>query len=407
MTLGQLRMLSARFSRSSGGRGFFSFSKLVAFISVLLGSMALVLSLSVLGGFEESLHTLAYEFSSHIQLHPRAHRYISESDEQCSILKKEFPQIVAALPVIQFEALLYRKGLTEGIVLQSDLPESNGSLRQRRRFISGRAATSNTVRELCLGNKLARKLDCSVGDTVIVSLSGRSLEDINSVQTVAFSICGIYESGMTQYDDLYAYAPSASLVDILAKGPHVATSLELWISDPRQAEKLSRKIEERFDYAFQALSVEELHRGMFSWIELQKKPVPIVLGLISIVAVFNIVTTLLISIVEKSSSYAILMSIGLPKTKLLMMIAWQGCLIALLGSVCGCIIALLASVAQQEYHLIHLDGSIYFVDTLPIQISVSHYLLVLGLSIVLGFLATLIPGVIASRISPVRALRFK
>jgi lipoprotein-releasing system permease protein len=125
------------------------------------------------------------------------------------------------------------------------------------------------------------------------------------------------------------------------------------------------------------------------------------------VAVFNIITTLLITVVEKTHSIGILRSLGLSGRQVMAVFVFQGVSIALAGALAGAAIALAFSLLQINFDIVQLDGSIYFLNSLPIELSIFHYAGVIGLSVALALAATLIPSWVAVRVSPLRALRFK
>lgn len=179
------------------------------------------------------------------------------------------------------------------------------------------------------------------------------------------------------------------------------------MKDRRMVSGIAASIAEQLRYAVECTTVDDLHRGMFSWIEIQKKPIPLVIALISIVAVFNVVTTLLISIVEKTASYAILQTLGLSRNAIISLVCWQGLRLGFAGSSAGCLSAFGILYAQKVFGLVRLDGAIYFVDTVPVVLDISHSILVIVIASGISLIATLIPGLIASRFSPVASLRFR
>jgi lipoprotein-releasing system permease protein len=132
-----------------------------------------------------------------------------------------------------------------------------------------------------------------------------------------------------------------------------------------------------------------------------------VLGLISIVAVFNILTILLVTVVEKTKTIGILRTLGFRNRDIIYIFIFQGLKIGLIGTVLGSVIALIFSILQANFQLIRLPGEIYFIDALPIDINIVHYLIVIGTALTLSFLATLIPSFIAVRINTINALRFR
>jgi lipoprotein-releasing system permease protein len=140
---------------------------------------------------------------------------------------------------------------------------------------------------------------------------------------------------------------------------------------------------------------------------LQREPIPIVLGLIVIIAVLNITTTLLILIIEKINEIGILRALGLKQKEIVKIFVRLGLRIGIIGSFVGGAIALLLSILQKEFEIIRVNGEIYYLDVLPIEIIPAHYVIVISIAIVLSFLATLIPAMISARISPLEAIKFK
>jgi len=165
-----------------------------------------------------------------------------------------------------------------------------------------------------------------------------------------------------------------------------ANSLDIILYDINKAQQIAGKIEKSLGYPFYVYTVFDLHSSVFAWIELQKEPIPLVLGLISIVAVFNIITVLLITVVEKTYSIGILRALGMSRKN---------------------IIKIIAGLIQKSYKIVSLEGEMYFLDALPIKFELWHFAIVISTALLLSFFATLIPSFIAAKIQPVKALRFK
>ena len=131
------------------------------------------------------------------------------------------------------------------------------------------------------------------------------------------------------------------------------------------------------------------------------------LGLISIVAVLNIITTLLILVVEKTNTIGVLRSLGMRRIGILKIFVAQGMRLGLIGTGLGVLLALSFSLLQHHFGFIRLSGELYFLDRLPIDISLSYYVMVIAISLLLTFTATFLPAFVAVRISPLRAIRLK
>jgi lipoprotein-releasing system permease protein len=154
------------------------------------------------------------------------------------------------------------------------------------------------------------------------------------------------------------------------------------------------------------LTYKEVFQGVWGWIEMQRKPIPIILGLLSLVAVVSIVSSLLLTIVQKTRSIAILSTLGLSSRRIGFVVLLRACTSALLGVMIGGLITGAFVYGQATYHWIRLDSSLYYVSELPV-----HFDPVLAILIAIGIMAltvavSLVPMAIARRITPARALRF-
>ncbi|MCP5061810.1 MAG: FtsX-like permease family protein, partial [Ignavibacteriae bacterium] len=136
------------------------------------------------------------------------------------------------------------------------------------------------------------------------------------------------------------------------------------------------------------------------------QPIPIILALIIIVAIFNIVGALLMLIIQKTEAIGILKSMGASKFQIVQIFVFQGLYLSVIGIVAGNIFAFTLSWLQNTYKIISLPEQIYFLSSVPISINIETYILVSGLALLLCFLAALIPSYIAARIQPITAIKF-
>ena len=300
----------------------------------------------------------------------------------------------------------------EGVYIRGIYPENEITGLKNNIKEGSFSFPSDTAFNVILGRKLARKLGVKLGDSVLLTTLSEdaNLEDSTAIPTPVFeyfTVSGIYETGMTQYDDIYMYIPFKTASRIFQFPENSATSYDVVLNNVNDAPEALKRIENYVGYPFYGMTIFEIHGSMFAWIELQKQPIPVVLGLISIVAVFNVLTTLLISVVEKTHSIGVLRSLGMPSSGILKIFVVQGISIGLIGTLSGCALGFFFCWLQDTFHIIHLQGDIYFLDTLPVAFKAVHYIIVISTSLLLSFLATLVPAWIAVRISPVRALVFK
>ncbi len=403
-----IKYLSQRLSQSAKRQRFLNFSRMVALVSVVLGSIALLVSLAVLSGFDNALHEKAIRFTSHIKLFAYNREPLPDYQKTIENIKFKFPEIEAVAPVIEREGLIRSKTYIEGIVIRgikTDLDITH----QRNNIIAGQFDFSNdNAKEIIIGKRLAKKLNVSVGDSIIVyAMREERLGAMTYPDISRFKINGIYETGMAKYDDMVIYIPFGKAASIFRIPEGSTLAYDIMLKDVSMVKPVLKALEEELGYPYYGLTVFDIHGSMFAWIELQKEPIPIVLGLISIVAVFNILTILLVTVVEKTKTIGILRTLGLRNRDIMSLFVFQGTKIGLYGTLIGSAIALLFCILQSQFHLIHLPGEIYFVDSLPVDINPLHYLIVIGTAVSLSFLATLIPSFIAVRVNTITALRFR
>ncbi len=397
--------ISKRFWHSENQK-FINFAKYFATASVIIGVVVLIIALAVLEGYNKTLRTNAVKFSSHIQLQKFNRDKIENYDSIKHALYKNIPQINIIEPIIQTEALIKSKKNIEGVMLRGI--DKNSKIINLSDVIKIGKADLNQPNSIIIGKRLADKLSINLGDTVLVF-------SINSFQNLSqfdyniqkFVITGIFESTMAQYDDAIAFVSISDAQNLLNLSQNQATNLDIMLKDISTADTVSHLIDNFLSYPYFTYTVFDLHRSIFSWIELQQKPIPIVLGLIVIIAVLNITTTLLILIIEKINEIGILRALGLLQKEVIRIFVRLGLKIGIIGAFTGGAIALLISILQKEFEIVRVNGEIYYLDVLPIEIVPMHYIIVISIAIILSFLASLIPALISSRISPLEAIKFK
>lgn len=406
---------------SAGGR-LLAFASVVAFVSVALGSMALILALAVLGGFERDLSANAVKFTAHIEIHGFGKRSLPDKQDVLKRMKDSLPSIQAASAYIEAEGIIRSKTFMDGVVVRGIEPQSDVTSIRANMTDGNFAFSSPTAREIIIGAKLARKLGVRKGEKIVLYSTDQSAAQnlasgtnqtttpesvLQNAVVEQFVIVGIYETGMSEFDDLYAYIPFdyASVLFRMPEGS--ASGFDVMLHDIRNAQTAAAQLERLLGYPFFPQTVYEKYSDIFAWIDLQKQPVPLVLGLITIVAVFNIVATLLMAVVQKMASIGVLRALGMQRGQITRIFLAQGIILGTSASLVGCAIALLLCFIQAKYHIIALQGNIYFLSAVPIEFSWQHYALVLGVSITMSALAALLPAMIGARIRILKALSFQ
>lgn len=404
MNITVLKFILKTYSATNNRKGFVNFVWWAAVVSVSLGVVALIISLSVLDGFYNAILENAIRFTSHIRIYTFNRKPIAQPDSVVNKIKRDITEVESAYPSITKEVLLRTKDFVEGISLQS-LNEKNVS--NLRKIEITDIKNLREIDGILVGKVLADRLGLNIGDSVLlVSLQIDSGSQFPVPKFIKTKVEGFFESGMAKYDDLFAFANEKTFSKILGDSVSLVNSIDVYLNDIKKVDTVAQKIEAILGYPFYCFSFYDLHSSIFAWIELQKEPIPLVLSLITIVAVFNVVTFLLVNIVEKTKSIGIFTTIGLTSKEISLIFLFLGLKIALIGLGFGLFFSLSFSLLQMHFGIIQLDSKVYFFSKLPITISVQNYLLVCVFTLVLTFVTSLIPSIIASKINPVKALRF-
>lgn len=398
--------ISRRFSRSLRSDRFSRFTTMVSIGSVALGCIALILAMSVLRGYENAIEDAALRFTSHIEVRSRFGTQFTNAPE--------VRRRLASVPgVASTDELLVREGLgrtrhgLDGVLLQG-LTASRASEQILPLLIAGTLPTHDARQpRVVVGADLARKLALLVGDTLVVFTTDNMQATQPTPRIIAARVSGIVRSGMQQYDETSVFLMIDDLRAALHLPADAASAIGVRCSDVQQVDIVAEAIGRTLSERNIALTFRQRHYAMYSWIEMQKKPIPIVLGLISIVAIFTVIASLLIAVVEKTRSVAILMSLGMRASHIAQIFVLHGLRIGVYGCVLGCAIAAVALWVQSTYHVITLNGAIYYVSVLPVAITAEPFILVTTTSLTLCLLAALVPTIVARRVSPVRVLRFE
>lgn len=401
-----INFISKRFSSNEQGR-FLKFARAVSFVSVMLGVLALLLSLAILYGFESELKKSAVKFTSHITINTLNKEPIGNAGEIINLLKTKFTEIAAANPICEREGLIRSDLHTDGVLIKSFQPQNDINDFKKNIKFGKSSFSSDSAREIIIGTRLARKLGATAGSSIVLYAIKSSNIGLPDSRVGKFKVVGLYQTGMAEYDESLVLIPLQAARVFFKMPENSASKIELMLNDINSSSRISKNVMDLLGFPFWTMTYYEIHTSIFAWIELQKEPIPLVLGIISLVAVLNIITTLLIMVVEKTHTIGILRTLGMKKFDIVKIFVSQGIRIGSYGMLCGAVLAFAFSILQQNYQLIKLKGEIYFLDALPIYISPLHYIVVLSISFLLILLSTIIPALIASGLKPVKAIRFK
>ncbi len=398
--------VSRKFTFSKKKSKFVSFISAISIVGIALGVATLIITLSILNGFEKTITSKIVEFDSHIQ--------ITSYTSTLPDYHKIFPSLKAGLgnlaqeinPYVSKLAIISSKKNKEGLNIKGVIPEEYVN-HLKDKIIEGEYNLDENSSTIILGKKLANKLFIKVGDKVTVfALKNDKLPSFENLPNIEkFKVVGIFESGMPQYDDLYAYVNLKNAQQLFGIGDNI-NGYDIRLNNTAKIDSVAAVLSSELKYPNIVKSIYQTHRNIFTWIQLQKEPIPIILGLIIIVAVFNIIATLLMIVLEKTNAIGTLKALGARSGQIVFIFLYQGFFLAVWGILAGNLLAYLLMEIQLKYNIISLPSSVYFMSTVPIQLSLNTFLIVSAITMLLSILVSALPSFIASKIKPVSALRF-
>lgn len=390
---------------NSEKKSFNKFTELVAVSSIILGTVALVLSLSILEGFDTKLREFSMKFAAHININTIDNSSFDFQQNKIQTLTSILPDSSIIIQGLSAEAVIKSKNEIVSISIRAIDNKSFGFIKE---FMVNEVFDINSLGSngIIISKTLAQRLNLKYNDELVVFLPKMENGLLGDFKVTKFKIKAIYHSGMTQYDQVLAFSSFSKVANLSDRALNEANSIQIYLPEPYIAPNLVSKIEEYLGYPFFAYTIFDMNQQIFSWIELQKEPIPIILGSITIVATLNIITTLLVLILEKVKSIGILRAIGITRIQLLKLMLLKGFRISLIGSLVGSILSLILLLVQKYFEIIKLDGSIYYIDALPVSLNLNYFLMVNAFTILLGTLIALLPAYVSVKTEIIKAIKF-
>jgi lipoprotein-releasing system permease protein len=406
-----------RYLRSRRGSKLLSLISLIAIGGVTVAVSALIVIIGVMNGLQNDLREKILIGSPDIRVQTYGEDMVM-TDWQ-SVLKKVLRQkgVVTAGPYVYTQALVRatRHKYVEGVFVEGLPPDAPGTphvTRIREHATAGDFTFSTSdgqERGAVLGSKLAEKLNVTPGIdsiTLTTSTPGK-LDAVTGMpipKTETYEVTGILNTGMYEYDNSYVVISLRSAQELAQLGTAVS-GLEVKTPTRWDALETAQRLQDSLGMPFHVLDWHQQNMGLFNALQLEKLGMAVILLLIVLVAAFNIISTLVMVVTDKTREIGILRAMGMPARSIRRVFFAQGLVIGTVGTVSGLVIGLVASKLIGDNKLIPLDPAVYFIDHLPVATQLGDVTLIVLASLAVAAVATIYPSLQAARLFPVEAIR--
>ena len=397
--------IGARYLRAKQKQTFISLITFLSIAGVTVGVMALMVVIAVMTGFESDLKARILKGQSHILImrHGGPFKNYRTVMDQVETVEG----VEAATPFIYTQIMLRSSANVSGAVLRGIDPNTAGRVIPNLDNITLKPPPSSTEPGIILGKELAGNLGVTVGDPVYLISPRGMMSPIGHIPAMKrFKVSGFFESGMYEYDGSFAYIHISDAQQIL-RMPEAITGLEIRVGDIYQAGKISDKIRTRLGFPYWTRDWMQMNKNLFTALKLEKTVMFIILTLIVLVAAFNIASSLIMMVMEKTRDIAILKAMGATNKSVRKIFVFKGMVIGALGTILGVIFGSALCTILKHYKIVELTGDIYyFTSTLPVRLEILDVVLIVSATLVICFLATLYPARQAAKLNPVEAIRY-
>jgi len=380
----------------------------MAIAGVAVGSAGLLIALSVVQGFKHVIEEKILGFGTHFTIETYSDMPVYRADTLMAWVNT-IPDIDRVQAVLYGQGMVQAGEQVEGTFLKG-VPADEGDLSDIRNYIThgiyDLSVQASGKSGIVMGEKLARNLNAVVGQTISIYTIQGTPSPSNLPEIKQFELTGVYQTGIDRFDDVFALIDIQHASDLFGLPPPAATMIDIRVNSIENIPSVRAILAEKIDFPYFVQSIYQRYSNIFAWINLQAQTIPLVIGVLVIVAAFNLIGTILMMVLERVRDIGILKTIGTPDHKIRNIFLLEGLLVGVIGLSMGLLLAALFNFIQAEYALIPLSEENYYMATAPVYPRLRDFVTVSIITITLCLLASWIPARFASRTNPLQVTNF-
>jgi lipoprotein-releasing system permease protein len=408
--------IGLRYTQAKRRSRFISFISLASIIGIALGIAVLITVLSVINGFDEQISQRFFAIAPQVTV--MADQDISQNWQSLAKNLRELPQIKSAAPFITGQGMVLNDNVLRGVSVLGILPDQEAQISQLAKQVTAGSIKTLTPGSfnIMLGKTLAEQLDLQINDSISLFVAQRGSDGVlPRFDYQRFTVTAIFSSSQGfGFDRLLVYTNLADAENLLSDTPRW-NGLHLRLDNLYQASLVNQELQRLLPRSYTVTDWTQQFGSFFQTLAMQKTMLFVILLFIIAIAVFNLISTLIMVVNEKRSDIAILRTLGATPFMIMNTFIVQGALIGLVGTLCGLAAGLLLALnvtaivngIQKVFHLQLISESVYFVNFLPSKIMFADIWQVCVIAFGLSVLATIYPALMASRTQPAEVLRYE
>lgn len=376
---------------------------------VAVGVMALLVVLSVMSGFHQDLQKKILGANAHIII--RDYKGAIQDYEKTAEKLKDAKEISSYAPFVLGQVMVSSGSRTQGVFLRGISPDTESKTTDILAHIKegdfSKLSGEGDLPGIILGRELSSNLGVFVNDKInIVSPLGEIGPMGMLPKIKQFRVVAIFEIGMFEYDSSLVLTDIRSAQDFFHMGSTIS-GIEVRLQDIYRAPEIKKELQDLLGFPYYVMDWMQMNKNLFSALKLEKFAMFVILVLIILVASFNIISNLIMNVIEKSREIAILKAIGATNASIMAIFVFQGLFIGIIGTTIGVLGGFGLGYILNTYQIIKLPADVYYLSHLPVKMSLFDFITVSISAITITFLATIYPAWQAAKMEPVEPLRYE
>lgn len=409
-------LIAFRYLKSKRKEGFISITAIFSFVGIMIGVATLIVVMSVMNGFRYELVNRILGVNSHLTIYShnsQIHDYQLLIDQV-----KKIPDVKYVNPIVESPAMLSSRAKNSGGLVKAVKLEDL----KNKKLISGNITGGDIEKmsernAVLVGSAVAQSMNLRVGDPLKVISAETAQTIVGAIPRIkTYQVAGVFESGLYEYDSTTVFL-NFDMAQVHFRFPDSASGIEIFVQDPTKLDDVKQEIFRILpNYPdLYAVDWQQSNAGFIDALKVESTVMFLILTLIILVAAFNIISSMIMLVNDKNKNIALLRTLGMSKGGIMRIFLICGSSIGFVGTFLGFLIGVVFSSNINNIKLwlesmtdqTLFNPAIYFLSTLPAKVFASDVILIVGMALVISFLATLYPAYKASKANPAEILRYE